>query len=89
MLFMGISTWDPENRDKLLDHFKTSQIPDGLKIIHHWVDLNGGRYIVLYEAENEEAFAAFNLPWSDICYVDSFPVMEVGKFMTLLSTYNK
>ncbi|WP_369799538.1 DUF3303 domain-containing protein [Methanosarcina sp. Kolksee] len=37
-----------------------------------------------YEAENNEAYGAFNLPWSDICMIDSVPVMEASEFMKLL-----
>lgn len=34
MLFMDVSTWDPSNRDKILEHFKKLEIPDGIDIIN-------------------------------------------------------
>jgi len=83
MLFMDISTWEPANRDKILQHFKEMKVPAGIKIVNQWVDLSGGRYFILYEAESAEAYGAFNLPWSDVCVVDGVPVMEAGEFMKL------
>jgi hypothetical protein len=89
MLFMDVSTWDPSNRDKILEHFKKLEIPDGIDVINQWVDLSGNRYYILYEAESAEAYGAFNLPWSDICVIDSVPVMEASEFMQLLPKYKK
>jgi len=89
MLFMDVSTWDPSNRDKILEHFKKLEIPEGIDIINQWVDLSGNRYYILYEAESSEAYGAFNLPWSDICMIDSVPVMETSEFMQLLPKYKK
>lgn len=89
MLFLDISTWDPTDRDAILDHFKTLKVPDGVEIINQWIDLSGGRYFILYEAENSEAYAAFNLPWTDVCIVDSVPVMEASEFMQIMPKYQQ
>ena len=61
MLFMDVSTWDPSNRDKILEHFKKLEVPEGIDIINQWIDLSGNRIYILYEAENAEAYGAFNL----------------------------
>ena len=87
MLFLDISTWEPENRDKILEHFKELKPPEGVTIVNQWVDLTGGRYFILYETDNEEAYGAFNLPWSDICKIDSVPVMETAEFVKLMANY--
>jgi hypothetical protein len=58
-------------------------------IINQWMDLSGNRFYILYEAESAEAYGAFNLPWSDICIIDSVPVMEASEFMKLLPKYKK
>jgi hypothetical protein len=89
MLFMDVSTWDPSSRDKILEHFKKLEIPDGIDVINQWVDLSGNRFYILYEAESAEAYGAFNLPWSDVCVIDSVPVMEASEFMQLLPKYQK
>jgi hypothetical protein len=85
MLFMDVSTWEPENRDKIIEHFAKLKVPAGIKIINQWVDLSGGRYFILYDAETAEAYGAFNLPWTDVCNVYGVPVMEAGEFMKLMS----
>ncbi|WP_440951889.1 DUF3303 domain-containing protein [Methanococcoides sp. FTZ1] len=85
MLYMEISSWEPANRDKILEHFKELKVPAGIKIVNQWVDLTGGRYFILYECDDAEAFAAFNLPWSDVCYIDCVPVMKSTDFMSAMS----
>jgi len=67
MLFMDVSTWEPSEQSKILEHFKRLTVPDGIDIINQWVDLSGNRFYILYEAESAETYGAFNLPWSDIC----------------------
>ncbi len=84
MLFFDISSWEPKDSEKVIEHFKKLKPPAGINIINQWVDLNGGRYFILYEAENEKAYAEFNLPWSDICIIDSVPVMESTDFIKLM-----
>jgi hypothetical protein len=84
MLFFDISTWDPQDNDKVVEHFKNLRPPAGINIINQWVDLNGGRYFILYEAESNEAYAEFNIPWSDVCLIDSVPVMESTDFIKLM-----
>lgn len=84
MLFIGISSWDPHDSEQVIEHFKKLKPPAGINIVNQWVDLNGGRYFILYEAESSEAYAEFNLPWSDICMIDSVPVMESTDFIKLM-----
>ena len=84
MLFFDISTWEPKDSEKVIEHFKKLKPPAGIKIVNQWMDLNGGRYFILYEAENEKAYAEFNIPWSDICKIDSSPVMESTEFIKLM-----
>ncbi|MBN2488964.1 MAG: DUF3303 family protein [Methanosarcinaceae archaeon] len=87
MLFMDISTWEPKNRDKILEHFAKLKVPAGIKIVNQWVDLSGGRYFILYDAETAEAYGAFNLPWTDVCTVSGVPVMEAADFMKTMGKY--
>ncbi|MDW7730797.1 MAG: DUF3303 family protein [Methanolobus sp.] len=85
MLFLDISTWQPENSDKVIEHFKQLRPPAGVKVINQWVDISGGRYFILYETDDPKAFAEFNLPWSDICLIESCPVMESTDFIKLMA----
>ncbi|MBP1909765.1 DUF3303 domain-containing protein [Methanolobus bombayensis] len=84
MLFFDISTWDPQDSEKVIEHFKNLKPPAGINVINQWVDLNGGRYFILYEAESNEAYAEFNIPWSDVCLIESVPVMESTDFIKLM-----
>ncbi|WMW21381.1 DUF3303 family protein [Methanolobus mangrovi] len=84
MLFFDISSWDPHDSEKVIEHFKNLRPPAGINVINQWVDLNGGRYFILYEAESSEAYAEFNIPWSDVCVIDSVPVMESTDFIKLM-----
>jgi hypothetical protein len=84
MLFFDISTWDPQDNEKVIEHFKNLKPPAGINVINQWVDLNGCRYFILYEAESNEAYAEFNIPWSDVCLIDSVPVMESTDFIKLM-----
>ena len=34
MLFMDVSTWEPSSRDKILEHFKKLQVPEGIDVIN-------------------------------------------------------
>jgi len=88
MLFLDISTWQPENSDKVIEHFKELRPPAGVNIINQWVDISGGRYFILYETDDPQAFAEFNLPWSDICLIENCPVMESTDFIKLMSKKN-
>ncbi|TGC06939.1 DUF3303 domain-containing protein [Methanolobus halotolerans] len=86
MLFFSTSTWEPENSNKIIEHFKKLRPPAGVKIINQWVDISGGRYFILYETEDAKSFAEFNLPWSDICYIETSVVMESTEFIKLMSS---
>ncbi|AFV22887.1 hypothetical protein Mpsy_0678 [Methanolobus psychrophilus R15] len=86
MLFFSTSTWEPENSDKIIEHFKKLRPPAGVTIKNQWVDISGGRYFMLYETEDAKAFAEFNLPWSDICYIETSVVMESTEFIKLMSS---
>lgn len=84
MLFFDISTWDPHDNEKVIEHFRTLRPPAGVTVINQWVDLNGGRSFILYEAESAEVYAEFNIPWSDVCIIDSVPVMESTDFIKFM-----
>ena len=84
MLYLSISKWQPENSGKVIEHFKKLRPPAGINIINQWVDISGGRYFILYETNDSKAFAEFNLPWSDICFIETCTVMESTEFIKLM-----
>ena len=56
MLFMDVSTWEPSEQGKILEHFKKLHVAEGIDIINQWVDLSGNHFYILYEAESAEAY---------------------------------
>ncbi|WP_445474052.1 DUF3303 domain-containing protein [Methanococcoides methylutens] len=76
MLFMDIITWDPKDNAEVGNRFLNWKYPEGIKVISEWQDLSSCRSIIVYDAENSEAYAYATIPWMDICRFDSFPVMD-------------
>ncbi|WP_407356302.1 DUF3303 domain-containing protein [Methanolobus sp. WCC5] len=87
MLFMDIITWEPKDTAEVLNRFKSWKYPEGLKVISEWEDLSTCRHIVVYDAQNAEVYASSSFPWRDICYFDSFPVMESNACMKFMAEY--
>ena len=83
MLFMGVTTWTPEQRDAVVKRSKEkgSMIPEGLKVINSWTDISGGREFVLFEANSPDKILALVYAWSDIAKFEVTPVMEAEKVM--------
>ncbi|WP_135606185.1 DUF3303 domain-containing protein [Methanococcoides sp. NM1] len=89
MLFMDIVSWEPKDNNEVAERFSNWESPEGIKVIGEWEDLSTCRHIVVYDAENAEAYAAAMFPWRDICYFDSFPIMESSKVMKFMSEQMK
>ncbi|WMW23060.1 DUF3303 family protein [Methanolobus mangrovi] len=90
MLFMDIVTWEPKDTDEVLSRFEKWEYPQGIEVISEWDDLSSCRHIVVYDAKNSEAYLAATFPWRDICYFDSFPVMESNACIKCLAdTWNQ
>lgn len=89
MLFMCIVTWDPKDDDEVSKRYAKWEWPEGIRLISEWSDLSGCRYVAVTDAESTEAYAAANLPWRDICWIDSFPVMETKELMKFVSEHMK
>ena len=77
MLFMDIITWDPKDNEEMNKRYKNWEYPEGIKVVNEWIDIANCRTIIVYDVENTEAYAASMFPWRDICYFDSFPVMDI------------
>ncbi|UCE53275.1 MAG: DUF3303 family protein [Desulfobacterales bacterium] len=81
MLFMGITTWTPEQRNEVVKRAKEkgSMTPEGLKLINEWIDVTGGRTFALFEANNSNDILKWIYAWSDIIKFEATPVMESEK----------
>ncbi len=45
--------------------------PTGLKVVDQWFDAGGGRVITLFDVETAQDYVVYNLPFVDLCKVDS------------------
>lgn len=89
MLFMTIVTWEPKDSDEMRGRYAKWEYPEGVKVIGEWIDISGYHYIAVLDVANAEAFAATTFPWRDICWFESFPVMNPGEFNKLISEHMK
>ena len=87
MLFMNIVTWDPKDNKEMERRYVEWNWPEGIDVISEWVDLSSCRFVGVYEVESAEAYAAVNLPWKDICWIDSFPVMRGRELIEFIAEH--
>lgn len=83
MLLLDITTFDPENTMELFKRWEQVEktgSPNGLKVINQWFDAGGGRVITLFEVETVKDYITYNLPFTDLCKVDVFPVIDAEDF---------
>ena len=84
MLFMSIFSWEPEQRNEVIKRrMQGSRLPEGVKAIGEWVQIGGGRVFRLIDIPDAKLGLASALPWTDIGYLELFPVMdseEAAKF---------
>jgi hypothetical protein len=87
-LLLDITTFEPEKTmelNKRWEQVENMDFPKGLKIINQWVDAGGGRVFTVYNVETIEDYLAYNLPFTDLCKVEVFPVIEAGDFRKVAS----
>lgn len=83
MLLLDITTFDPENTMELFkrwEQLEKTDSPKGLKIISQWFDAGGGRVVTLFDVETVKDYLSYNLPFTNLCKVDVFPVIEAEEF---------
>ncbi|AKB74309.1 hypothetical protein MSLAZ_1048 [Methanosarcina lacustris Z-7289] len=81
---MDIITWELKDSEKVNSCYMNYEYPKGLKVIDEWIDLAGYRMFLIYEAEDEKAYAAANLPFIGLCRFETFPVMKAEKYMQMV-----
>lgn len=88
MIFLTTYTWTPENRDAIVARFKsTGGIPPaGVKLLHRWTSLAGGRGFAVTEADDPVAAASFCYAWNDLMRFEMVPVQTDDQLMKVLSS---
>lgn len=90
MLFLGIFSYVPEDRNLVIDRGIASKDKDeGVAIKGEWIDLSGHRVFRLFEAEDEIHLAASVFNWTDLGVAEIIPVMETDKAIRFLKKLGK
>jgi hypothetical protein len=85
MLFMGIFTYAPEDRDQVIRRrMDTLGKEVGVEVKGEWFDISGHRVFRLFETEDETHLAASIYNWTDLGVAEIFPVMDTQRALKLL-----
>ena len=85
MLFVAISTWEPEKRDEVDKRAAAmAKIPEGIKLIGSWVDLGGCRDFEVFEVTDPKAVIEACFAWNDLCKFEIVPIMETEEAVKLI-----
>jgi len=84
MLFMGIYTWEPGQRNEIIKRrMQGPALPEGIKAIGDWVELGGARSFRIIDVPDAKTALASALPWTDIGKLEMIPVMNVDEAVKL------
>lgn len=83
MLFMDIMTWDPKDNEEINERYLSWEYPEGYNVVAEWLDLSSCRVFIVYDLENEEAYARSAFPFRDISTLETIPVMDPKKAVEL------
>ena len=82
MLFMNIYTWKPEQRDALVKRRMEKKGPalaEGVKKVHEWLDVGGGRGFMICEANDPKAIMTSVMGWSDLMSEQIVPIIDTAE----------
>lgn len=83
MLFVTILTWEPDKRNEIIKRRSEqgAMRAEGIKLIGEWVDVGGGRDVIVYEADDTRAMLTTALAWDDIMKFETFVAMDAEEVM--------
>ena len=85
MLFITITTYEPEKRDEVRKRFAEKGKATGGKILGQWTAIGGGRSFRLAEVEDPKGAVVACNAWNDIAKLEIIPVIETEELMKLVS----
>jgi len=85
MLFLGIWTYEPSQRDKAIQRRaeKGTGFGAGAKVMSEWSDLAGGRGFVVVEADDATPILEGILAWSDILETEIIPIVDTNEVLKM------
>ena len=85
MLFMAVFTYDPQDRDRVVERgLEKAENPRGVKVKGEWFDISGHRVFRLFEADDAAHVAALFYNWTDLGVAELIPVVETEFALKLL-----
>ena len=85
MLFMAIFTYDPQDRDRVIERgLDKGGNLEGVKVKGEWFDISGHRVFRLFEANDAVHVAALFYNWTDLGVAELIPVVETEFALKLL-----
>lgn len=85
MLFMAIFTYDPQDRDQVMQRgLKSPPAPKGVEVKGEWYDVSGHRVFRLFEANDVAHVAALFYNWTDLGVAELIPVLETEVAIKML-----
>lgn len=85
MLFMAVFTYDPQDRDRVVERgLVQTNPPKGVKVQGEWYDISGHRVFRLFEADDAAHIAALFYDWTDLGVAELIPVVETEFALKLL-----
>lgn len=92
MLLLNIATISPEHSLEALKRWEETECmkcPNGVRLVNQWIDAGGSRVFTLYDVESIEAYMSYNFPFTDLCKVEVFPVIEAEALKKLAAEQMK
>ncbi len=90
MLFLGIFTYAPEDRDQVIQRrLETINKDQGVEIKGEWFDISGHRVFRLFECDDDGHLAASTFFWGDLGVAEIIPVMETQRALKLLKKFSR
>ena len=85
MLFMAVFTYDPQDRDRVIERgLEKADNPGGVEVKGEWFDISGHRVFRLFEASDAAHVAALFYDWTDLGVAELIPVVETEFALKLL-----
>lgn len=85
MLFMAVFTYEPQDRDRIIERrLRSQKNPKGVKVKGEWFDISGHRVFRLFEAEDGAHIAASFYDWTDLGIAELIPVVDTDFAIKLL-----
>jgi len=88
MLFMIVTTWEPDKRDKVTQRAIEAEKEsfEGVKVIGRWPAIGGCRGFSLIEATDPMAALAASRFWGDLMKLEVVPVIDFEEAMKALKS---